>query len=1765
MSATDPYEIEKVLCGEVARLLQCGIEEVDPNSSLGELGLDSLGYVNFAAFSAARFQVAVKPDLLFEHQSIRQTAAYIAGEQGKTDSSPEAEIPTPPKAPDPRSADIAIVGAAVRLPGANSLDELAALVESGACMIGEVPQDRWSGDDALPSGMKAGVLESVDRFDAAFFNISPREALAMDPQQRLLMECAWTAFEDAGYSPVQLSGSATGVFIGASSFDYYELLIKAGAGRLSHIGTGVSHAILANRLSQYFNLRGPSETVDTACSSALVALWRGVEALRRGDIDLALAGGVNLFASPTPFKAFAEAGMLSPEGRCLPFDAEAQGYVRGEGLACVVLKPVRTALADGDRILALIKGGAVGHNGRTQSLTAPSPEAQAEVIGAALADAGVAPETLGYIEAHGTGTSLGDPIEFRGLRKAYGTAAPSRPIAIGSLKAQIGHLEAAAGMAGLLKALACLQRRMIPANAHLGRLNPFIEPEGTGFRIPREGEPWEAGIDEDNRSRLPRRAGVSSFGFGGTNAHVILEEAPEPPVRRAEPGIRLFPLSARTPEALRGLSRTLAEQLRNLRFDSFEAEQAYLDDLAYTLRRARGAATHRLAVIARDRGGLAEKLERFAQGGHDLPDVLSGTAGRDPAEFQGSGSDWRAAALAWAQGATVDWLKLLPRGQARVVALPPHPFARESFWPQVRTIPAPAVGETGESASGFAFWASHWEPASLVLEPLSPLEGRVAVLVSGERGDAVAAALNRALPRSTLRILRYPAPAEALAAGAAGAEGALSAWIDLSALDEDDDAHPGAAERLGFMRAQLGTALKRGEPLRIIQATAGLQDLGSHGREPVSLAGAALSGVYENLGAEYRRCLSKSVDFADADRDPAILADLLSAELLCADGHGAVAYLGGRRWVRGLAPAPLAVDGNSALAGETALITGGTGAIGLELARNLAEQGFRALLLTGRRALGPEQRAAVREIEQRGVAVSLYSGALEDAEALGSALAGFRAAHGAVSHVFHCAGTADTETPAFYQKTAESMAPVFAPKIRALNVLHRLFAETPPKAFVLFSSVSAVVPRLAAGALDYAAANRYLDLFAQYQRARGHGYFLSINWTRWRNLGLARHSRSGEGAADALPAARCLAALSHLLAAGEPGACLGVLAEGDRPDTRLVPLHLVKSGDPRPAAAVMAHREPAPAHSAALRATLRTLVAKELETVEAKLDDHASFEQLGIDSIVLMGLVTAIEKWLGREVDPDALIRCGSIDAVARYLAEPAATVPGPVVPAGNSIPAPTVSTQATETGREPAQGIAVVGMACRFPGAPDLERFWHNLEAGVDSVGPVPTSRFDAERLAGEGRAIGRWGGFIEGIEQVYPKLFGMTAEEAADVDPLLRLFTECSLAALVDSPAGVEGARGRRVGVFVGARMGRYAERITKPGKRSLTGVGQNFIATYVSHLLDFRGPALVVDSACSSSLAAIHLACQSLRNGDSEVALAGGVEVLLDEAPYLFLSAAHALSPDGRCRPFSDRANGFVPGEGAGCVVLKPLARALADGDPIYAVIEGAAMNNDGHTLGITTPGSEGQVDAITRALDNAGLRPRDISYVETHGTGTLIGDPIELQSLARAFQPEPPARCAVGSVKSNVGHLLSAAGVASFIKVALALHHRVLPPTLHCEKVNPRFEFERTPFFPVRRTEAWDGGAGPRRAGISAFGFGKTNVHMILAERPGQAPAPPLKSGATLPPDLTGERVYAWHAPLEKPGEGVESDYPLLVLDEIAVTDSSALVAENGTYP
>src|SRR5262245_43159307 len=434
--------------------------------------------------------------------------------------------PTPPP-----HEPIAVIGIGCRFPGgANTPDAFWALLDQGRDAVTEVPADRWNSrtfydpDPAKLGKTQArwgGFVEGLDRFDPNFFGISPREASRMDPQQRLLLEVAWEALEDGGQVQARLAGSRTAVFVGIASWDYS--LVQCGSrdrgGLDVYSNTGGSLSIAANRISYCFDFKGPSAAVDTACSSALVAVHLACQSIRAEGCPLALAGGVNALLLPDWYIGFSRLGMLSPDGRCKAFDARANGFVRSEGAGVVVLKPLAQALADGDRVYAVIRGTAVNQDGRTPGMTVPDQEAQETLLVEACRSAGVAPSKVQYVEAHGTGTLVGDPIEARALGRVLSVGRPAgQSCVIGSVKTNIGHLEAGAGIAGLIKTALALHHRRIPGNLHFDRPNQDIDFDGLRLRVPTCSEPWPA-------SGGPAVAGVRACGFGGQIADVVWQEA----------------------------------------------------------------------------------------------------------------------------------------------------------------------------------------------------------------------------------------------------------------------------------------------------------------------------------------------------------------------------------------------------------------------------------------------------------------------------------------------------------------------------------------------------------------------------------------------------------------------------------------------------------------------------------------------------------------------------------------------------------------------------------------------------------------------------------------------------------------------------------------------------------------------------------------------------------------------------------------------------------------------------------------------------------------------------------------------------------------------------------------------------------------------------------------------------------------------------------------------------------------------------------------
>ena len=508
---------------------------------------------------------------------------------------------------------IAVVGFACRFPGANDIESFWELLREGRDAIGEVPENRWDidayfdPDPDRPGHMAVragGFLADVAGFDAGFFGIAPREVLSMDPQQRLLLEVAWEALEHAGIAADRLSGSPTGVFVGICSNDHFQRVLHRGGELIdAYVASGHALSVAAGRISFCLGLQGPALSIDTACSSSLAALHVACRSLRNGETRMALCGGVNVMCSPETTVALSRGHMLAPDGRCKTFDARADGFSRGEGCGVLVLKRLNDAVADGDRILAVLRGTAVNQDGRSSGLTVPNGPAQEAVIRAALADGRVDPADISYVEAHGTGTSLGDPIEVRALAGALGAGrSQDNLLAIGSVKTNIGHLESAAGIAGVIKVILSLQHEYIPPHLHFRQPSPHIPWSEFPVSVTSKGQAWP-------RTARPRLAGVSSFGFSGTNVHVVVEEAPQvlPSTEALQRPQHCLPLSARSETALTELAQRYAENMS-------ASPDVSLVDIVQTAGAGRSHFDRRVAVVAETMDSAKAALRAFAAG-----------------------------------------------------------------------------------------------------------------------------------------------------------------------------------------------------------------------------------------------------------------------------------------------------------------------------------------------------------------------------------------------------------------------------------------------------------------------------------------------------------------------------------------------------------------------------------------------------------------------------------------------------------------------------------------------------------------------------------------------------------------------------------------------------------------------------------------------------------------------------------------------------------------------------------------------------------------------------------------------------------------------------------------------------------------------------------------------------------------------------------------------------------------------------------------------
>ncbi|MBZ5509118.1 MAG: SDR family NAD(P)-dependent oxidoreductase [Acidobacteriia bacterium] len=1819
---------------QLAELLQLPSHKIDPQAALENYGIDSILAMKLTNKLEKTFG-SLSKTLFFEYQTIAGLAGYFlkaypaivreqigiqheASRAKQVDQTAiEKRQPTPAIRSKNRFAgfktagfktndrrEIAIVGLAGRYPQAENLQEFWKNLQNGRDCITEIPPERWDHElyydpDRNKLGKSyskwGGFIADVDKFDPLFFNISPKEAALTDPQERLFLETAWETIEDAGYTKESISGSRVGVFVGVM-WGQYELFgaeaILSGDAAIPNS----SYASIANRVSYFFDFHGPSMALDTMCSSSLTAIDLACKELRAGEIDAAIAGGVNVTVHPSKYLSMSQGKFAASDGKCRSFGQGGDGYVPGEGVGAVLLKPLENALRDGDQIYAVIKSSALNHGGKTNGYTVPNPNAQGDLVLDALKKANIDPKTMSYIETHGTGTSLGDPIEITGLLKAFeGSTEEKQFCPIGSVKSNIGHLESAAGIAAVTKALLQIKYKQLVPSLHADPPNPNINFQESPFYVQTELVEWK------HTAAHPRRVGVSSFGAGGSNAHLILEEyagAREPESASHTTPLEAFVLSARDQDALCRYAERVVHFLEN-------APDVSLANMAYTSQVGRSPMDARLVIITSSVKDLKDKLNQWitlrknknirAEGGApELEDVFHGSVRE--AQYAGNLIEGRAGkafladllankdleklARFWILGVEIDWALLHRDATPKRVSLPTYPFAKERCWVEInQKTPAPravqkkALDTRKVVVSGPAedkkrtYYYPQWTLQSVVASvEKKPAIGPILVFDSSEELFLTMKGLRENGPADNGIVLVKPGKSfqeigpniytidtereeqfhelmENLRSKNLLPGVVLHHCSDVCNLEvkQQVNQHLNNGVYALFYLCKALMKEKPQVPLKFVSV------FSSHSEATAPL-GAAIGGFFKTLVLENPRYLAKVVDIQsgpgrDGEMSLSEKAGLIWDEIYEKDWTAQeIRYRNSmhedkqtrERCISELVP-QTPIEKKSAVLPlrqkGVYLITGGLGGIGLIFAEYLAKNFQAKLVLVGRSAPSARQEEKLSQLKGYGAEILVLQANVSKFEDMERIVREAKARFSQINGVIHAAGM--NRDSFIVKKTREEMEAVLAAKVYGTINLDLATRNENLDLFVLFSSIAGVMGNL--GQSDYAYANHFLDSFVESREKlkrtqKRSGRTLSINWPLWEEGGMnvsPDHIALAEKQTGICPLPTKdgirywedflrSEALQGVALYGIPSRIAASIAQ--KPVKR--DKNVTALADGVDAAMLLAKTEE----------YLKALVGEEIKLAPDRIGSSDRLESFGIDSVMINQLNIHLEKDLG-PLPKTLLYEHETVQELAQFLLQEArealvvrfglAHSPGEPSISSAGIEEETVQdeTPAAEAEiKDDLGAIAIIGIHGYYPHSANLAEYWENLKQGRDLIDLVPPSRWDYEEFyhpdpvaASDGKIYCKWGGFLDDYDKFDPHFFNISIEEAKVIDPQERLFLESVWAAIEDAGYTRESLKKRApkgrsadVGVFVGVTTNSY--HLWAPEERSRGNIVFPSalpwsIANRVSYFFDFSGPSMPVDTACSSSLVAVHLACESLKRSECQVAIAGGVNLYLHPSKYQSLCQRRMLSLDGKCHSYGAGDDGFVPGEAVGTLVLKPLSKAIEHQDHIYAVIPASAFDHSGRSNGYSAPNPNSQSRLISQTLKKAHIHPETIGYVEGHGTGTQLGDGIEIVALTQAFRKQTTKKqfCPIGSVKANIGHSESAAGIGSLTKVILQMKHRQLAPTIYSDEANANIEFKDSPFYLQHGLSEWESSPDqPRRALINSFGAGGVNACVVLEE-------------------------------------------------------------------
>ncbi|MCX8130382.1 MAG: SDR family NAD(P)-dependent oxidoreductase [Clostridia bacterium] len=1051
---------------------------------------------------------------------------------------------------------IAIIGAAVRLPKADTADEFWKNLRDGIDCVRMIPETRKEDVEHYFNYIdrnrveikfgEAAYLEEIDKFDNAFFRLSPKEASLMDPNQRIFLETAWSALEDSGYGGKKLIGTRTGVYVGyGSDCDYKKMISEIEPSSLSLAVPGNSKPIIASRISYLMDFRGPSMMIDTTCSSSLVAVHTACMAIRNGECDLAIAGGIQLHILPI---RQAEIGIESSDGRAKTFDDNSDGTGTGEGAVAILLKPLSNAIKDGDNIYAVIKGSAVNQDGSSIGITAPNAAAQEDVIVRAWKDAEVNPETITYIEAHGTGTKLGDPIEIDGIQRAFSKFTERKAFcAVGAVKTNIGHLDNTAGIAGLLKAVLSLGNGQLPPTLHFKRPNRKIDFIGSPVYINERLSEWKT-------AGFPKRCGVSSFGLSGTNCHVILEEAPalSNEVKSGCDGLNVLVLSAK--------SRASLEVLIGNYNKLIQAEKLpELKDICYTAGTGRGHYSYRIAFIVEDIGDLRQKLTRLQSAEletikeeniyyqchriipSDKPsqekeciteqeaiELGNKAAVKINSFVEGNRQDksiLHEICSLYVKGADVDWEKLYTGLRTRKASLPGYPFERTRCWINIPLIMAEKdnffynIAWKQEAAVNIRRKAK--QGAVLLIRDETDISEKLAKKFKADGEEVIEVRIGQEFKKISQDsyVIRIDSEnMKKLLKDIGGKK--LSQIIHLLTITDAEEEKElenllqsqqrGVDSLFHLVKVLLDSGIKDGVDIFLVSRCVN-EVTGNE--EKLSPGGATLFGLGRVVDQEYPILNCMGIDI-----DTFTTAEEIYSELQTDSETFLVAYRGGKRYVEEFVKAEIMdseIKETPVRSKGVYLITGGAGGIGIELAKYLASKGSVNIALVNRTKM-PEHKeweailrqgndkklcskiGSMLEIEQKGSVVECHSADVSDYDEIKSVIGLLRERYGNINGIIHSAGVAGDGF--IIRKEKDDFDRVMLPKVKGTWLLDKLTESDNMDFFILCSSTNTIMGIPGQG--DYTAANSYLDAFSSCRNKAGKRT-LAVKWPIWKETGMA--------------------------------------------------------------------------------------------------------------------------------------------------------------------------------------------------------------------------------------------------------------------------------------------------------------------------------------------------------------------------------------------------------------------------------------------------------------------------------------------------------------------------------------------------------------------------------------------------------------------------------------------------------------------------------------